>query len=260
MTLVSDIITDAYRQSNLIPIGVAPTSAQQDEGLRYLIRLVKSAYGNEIGEPLQPFPVGSLNINRPQGWPWYNGTPPADWFVPENVRLMCNQDSAETVYLHPQPDDGARFGVLDIAENFSITGLTIQANGRRIEGQLSLILNTDGENREWFYREDLGEWVRVTPLTLVDTFPFPEEFDFYFITLLAMTINPAYGVAMSQETVATMKRAKTQLIARYSQNIPTSSELALRRLPKTSQERQYNTNEDDWAYDADAAFNTGQPW
>lgn len=260
MTLVSEIITDAYRQSNLLPIGVAPTDAQQEEGLRYLTRLLRSTYGNEVGEPLQPFPIGRKDINRPQGWPWFEGTPPDDWFVPENTRLMCNQDAPETVYLHPQPDDGARFGVLDVARNFSTTGLTIVANGRRIEGGTQLSLTTDGENREWFYREDLGDWVRVTPITAVDVFPFPEDFDFYYITLLALTLNPAYGVTMAQETVATMKRAKTQLIARYHQNIPTSSELGLRRMPKTSQDREYWNNEFDWAYDPTAAFRAGQPW
>lgn len=260
MTLVSEIITDAYRQSNLVPIGVSPTVPQQDEGLRYLQRLVLSARGNEVGEPLQPFAIGRQNIERPAGWPWYDGVPPADWFVPENTKLMCNLEAPATVYLSPQPDDGARLSVLDIAQNFDTNSLTIDANGRRIEGVTSLILTTPGENKEWFYREDLGEWVVVTPITLLDVFPFPSDFDMYFISMLAMNLNPAYGVTMDDQTSTMMRRSKRQLTARYAQHVQTMSELALRRLPKTSQDRFYWNNQYDWAYDPSAAFKAGQPW
>ena len=90
MTITQQIITDAYRQSNLLSIGESPSLAQQDEGLRYLNRIVKSVFGNEAGDPLEVFPVGRNHINRPSGYPWHGTTPDNDWYVPKNTRIMLN--------------------------------------------------------------------------------------------------------------------------------------------------------------------------
>ena len=260
MTLASEIITDAYRQSNLLPISVAPTAAQMSEGLRYLNRIVKSSLGNEAGEPFTPIPIGRMNIQRPSGWPWYENFPDADWFIPENSRLMCNLTASGDVYLHPTPDDGARLSVIDIGQNFATLPLTIKGNGRRIDGVTDLVLNTDGLNQEWFYRADLGEWKTVSPLLETDPFPFPLDFDFFFITMLAMVLNPAYGVAMDGQTQATYSRSKTQFRARYHNTIPTRSELALLRTPQTTQDRWLWGSDFDYGYDPDSVFKTGTPW
>jgi hypothetical protein len=49
LTLVSEIITDAFRQSNLVAVGTTPTTEETTEALRYLNRIVKSVFGNEAG-------------------------------------------------------------------------------------------------------------------------------------------------------------------------------------------------------------------
>ena len=151
MTLTSQIITDAYRQSNLLAIGTVPTADQRAEALRYLNRIVKSVFGNEAGDPLEVFPVGRNNIQRPSGYPWWNTVPDNDWFVPKNIRVMLNLDQPVTLYLHPEPDDGSRFAVIDTSENVSINNCTVEGNGRLIEGNFNLILNTDSVDKEWFY-------------------------------------------------------------------------------------------------------------
>lgn len=260
MTTVSQIITDAYRQSNLLPIGVTPTAAQLEEGLRYLNRLVKSVFGNEAGENFQAYPLGDNNIERPAGYPWYNNAPGGNWFVPMNVRLACNLTLPTTVYLHPKPEDGARLGVIDISQNFSTNELTLNANGRRINGLTSITLSTNGVDQEWFFRGDLGEWMLYAPLTdYAGTFPFPEEFDFFFIIILAMALNPAYGTQMDAQTAETFRRAKTQLRARYSNRIMVGSEDALVRMPKVAVDRDLWGNR--WYYyDPQTAFFYGVPW
>jgi hypothetical protein len=260
MTLVSDILTDAYRQSNLLAIGGTLTTNQQTEALRHLNRIVKSVLGNEVGEPFTPVPLGRLNIERPSGWPWYENFPEPDWFVPENSRLMCNLTGSGEVFLHPTPDDGSRLSVIDVGQNLSTFPLTLNANGRRIEGQPSVVLNNDGYNAEWLYRADLGEWRLVSPLTLPADFPFPEEFDFYFITLLAMALNPAYGVTMDPQTQLMMVRSRSQIRSRYHNNIPTRSELGLIRSPLTSQDRWYTGTDFGWDYSPDGAFKAGIPF
>lgn len=259
MTTVSQIITDAFRQSNLLGLGATPTSNQETEALRYLNRLVKSVYGNEAGENLEPFPVGRNGISRPSGYPWWNDVPDNDWFVPENTRVMLNLESSLGLYLHPDPDDGARFGVVDVSGNLATYPVTVYGNGRMIEGSPSVTLNTDDLNSEWFYRGDLGNWVKYAPLLVGDTFPFPEEFDDFFITMLAIRLNPSYGISIDEQSSFMMNRSKTQLRARYASNIPTRSELGLVRLAKVAADR------DRWAdsyhfYNPNSMFEKGWPW
>src|SRR3546814_16812570 len=90
MTLVSQIITDSFRKSNLIAIGTTPTAAQQTEALRYLNRMVKSVFGDEVGETLTALHIGALNIDSTSGYPWWDTVPDGEWFVPKNNRACFN--------------------------------------------------------------------------------------------------------------------------------------------------------------------------
>lgn len=238
MTLVSQISTDAYRQSNLIPIGGAPTAAQLAEALRHLNRIVKSVFGNEAGEQLKAFPIGRNNIEAPSGYPWYNTIPGGDWFVETNRRLMLNLTETATVPLHPAPADGARMGVSDISETLASYDLVLDGNGRTIEDAPTLIVAESGVNREWFYRQDLGNWMRLSDLTDANTFPFPEEFDDLFITMLAMRINPSYGRAIDDQSVASMNRTKRQFQARYQNHQEVDVEPGLYRHSHMTADRQ----------------------
>lgn len=259
MTITQQIIIDAYRQSNLLSIGESPSLAQQDEGLRYLNRIVKSVFGNEAGDPLEAFPVGRNHISRPAGYPWYDTVPDNDWFVPKNTRVMLNLEAPINLYLHPNPDDGSRFAVIDTSENLSTFNAIVYGNGRLIEDAFTQLLTIDGTDKEWFYRADLGNWMLYAPLTVELEFPFPEEFDDYFITLLAIRLNPAYGQVLDPQSKYIFERAQRQIRARYTQTIPTRVELALLRMPKTAYDR------DAWGrdyrfYDPDAMFAKGWPY
>ena len=260
MTTVSQIITDAYRQSNLIAVGTLPSAAQQDEALRYLNRIVRSTLGNEVGEPLEAFPVGSVNISRPSGYPWYHNTPDGNWFLPENKRMMSNVDRSTTIYLHPKPNDGARLGLIDIAGNLSTYPMTISGNGRTIEGQQSITISTDSVDYEWFYDDTTGNWARTLPLDdLNGTFPFPEDFDIYFICLLAAAINPAYEVQADAQLAMHFNRARSQIRARYHNVIPVGAEDGLVRMPRVALDRDMWGNR--WQYyDPNYAFTFGVPW
>lgn len=258
MTLVSQIITDAFRMSNLIAIGTTPTADEQTEALRYLNRIVKSVFGNEAGEQLAAFPLGDRNRSRPGGYPWYGEEPGNDWFVPKNVRLVLNLDSDVTVYLHPSPDDGSRFAVTDPSEILATNSLTVNGNGNRIETALSVLLNTNGLDSEWFYRADLANWAKYAPLVAADTFPFPEEFDDFFIGMLALRINPSYATMMDDQSSMMMTRSKSQLRARYTQNIPTPAELGLIRMSKMTADW-YEWGRDYGLYNPNSMFNKGWP-
>lgn len=228
MTTVYQIIVDAYRQSNLIALGVSPTELQETEALRYLNRIVAQAFGNEVGEPLTGFPIGGNNISRPQGYPWRDVIPDSSWFVPKNIRCNLNLNQAGLeLFLHPVPDNGTRFAVTDASNNLSSFPVVVHGNGSFIEGAESVTLNTDSLDREWFFREDKAEWVRYSPLALFDEFPFPSEFDDFFIISLAFRLNPAYQREIDPQSKIMWDKSRTALSSRYSQSIPMNPETAL---------------------------------
>ena len=259
MTTVYQIIVDAYRQSNLIALGVSPTQAQEVEALRYLNRIVTSAFGNEVGDPLVGFPIGRHNIDRPIGYPWWDTVPDNYWFVPKNTRCNLNLNSAITLYLDPDPIDGSRFAVVDASNNLATYPATVKGNGFFIDGAEETVLNTNGLEVEYFFRADLGEWKKYSPLTLFDELPFPSDFDDYFILTLAFRLNPAYQRQLDPQSKIMMDRNKAQLVARYSQIIPTPSEAALIRMPKTAVDRD-RAGTPYWGYSPNSMFNKGWPF
>lgn len=217
-TPVTSIITSALRETNLIPLGVTPTQAQQDEAFGLLSTIVAGVLGNEVGENMVPMPLGNGEYVSPSGYPWWNNELPGNIFVPTNTRIMCTLTGNGTVNLHPRPHDGARMGVVDVANNFAEFPLTINGNGRSIEGASSMTYNTSGLIREWLYRADLGNWVTVIPLVETGNMPFPPEFDDFFIIMLAMRLNPRYGQVIHPASGEILKEAERKLMARYKQS------------------------------------------
>jgi hypothetical protein len=94
----------------------------------------------------------------------------------------------------------------------------LDAQGRTISGAATFVANTNGLAQTWFYRADTGNWTPLAPLTYTDPFPFPDTFDEYFITMLAMRLNPRYGRSMTAESMAALQRSVTILQARYRQS------------------------------------------
>jgi len=255
MTLVSSIIKDAYRESNLKAIGTTPSTEEYNEALPRLQSLVSSMLGNEAGVKLDVIPIGRNNISQPSGWPYYDGLPNQDWYVPLNKRLALNLTTDVTVALHPLPQDGSRLAVSDISGNLGTYNFTINGNGRTIEGVDSLILNTSDIKQEWFYRDDTGNWARISNLELTDEFPYPVEFDDMFIILLAARLNSRNGVELDAGSQMILSRSRKQFQARYQQNIPIDSEDALLRLSDIGNRRDYRY------YGSDQnIFNSGYPF
>lgn len=257
MTLVSVLVRDALRVSNILSIKQDPTAEQMDEGVRALNRLISSSFGNEMGEQLDPLPIGQNNIVRPQGYPWYNQTPDwNDWFVPPNTRLVLNLDAPLTVYLDPNPMDGARFAIQDTSNNLDQFPLTVAGNGRLLDSLTQEVFDTPGVNKEFFYRQDTGNWAVLSPLLETDAFPFPTDFEDLFIFLLAKRLNPAYGVGMDAQTVDSLRVANNQFKARYRQKQFVPSELGLIRLPGARRRYYDNTRFGNSAFNSGYAYPT----
>ena len=217
MTSVVSIISSALRETNLTPLGVAPSAAQQAEAFQLLSNIVSGILGSKAGDNLSPLPLGQEGIDSPSGYPWWSNTLPANAYVRSNTRLMLNLTGEGHVYFDPAPHDGARMGVVDCSDNLDLNPLTIYGNGRKIDADFDITLNIPGTIKEWVYREDIGTWVSVIPLDINGQMPWPSEFDDMFIILLALRLNPRYGQVIHPASMETLKDVQKNFSARYSQ-------------------------------------------
>lgn len=218
MTLVSSIINDAFRESNILPLGRTPNATQETEALRLLNQLFSTIYGDEAGEMLQDWPLGNFGRESPAydlGWTDRQIDRPRI-----NSRLIAVNEEARTVYLSLQPQDGSRMAIADPFGRLASVPVTLDANGRTIEGTPTITLNTNGTYTEWFYRADLGNWMKLLGVDLTDEMPFPPDFDIFFITLLAMRINPRYGRMMDQQSLRMYEGERRKFVSRYLQSMP----------------------------------------
>lgn len=218
MTLISSLITDAYREGNIIPLRKTPDADMVTEALRLYNQNISSIYGGEAGENLTDWTLGTFNVDEP------GFTDPRDSYSIQrpgiNRRLLATNTVALTVYLTPYPQDGSRMGIADPFGRLATVPVTLDANGRTIEGSATKILNTNNTFQEWFYRADKGDWVKLTSLLSTDENPFPEEFDAFFYIGLAMRLNPRHGREMNPQTATVFKQQRNQFIARYLQAQP----------------------------------------
>ena len=218
MTLVSDIINDAYRESNTIPLGRPATVLQTTEALRLYNQFISSTYGGEEGEKLRDWTLGSYGQEFSTNQDLYLN--PLVTHPDGNRRLIATNTTPLVVYLTPYPQDGMQYGMTDPFNRLAAFPIILNANGRPIEGGLTLVCNTNGLYVRWIYRGDIGAWIRITPLLATDPHPFPAQYDIFFSISLAMRINPRYGRTLDQQSLAAYKQNRREFIARYIQDHP----------------------------------------
>lgn len=226
MTLISAIITDAYRESNLIAAGKIPSDTQITEALTRLSSMIAGVYGYDVGEGLQDWMVGTTNLENPMpGWS------DQSWVYPiENSRILLNHSSAQTLYFPDLPENGARMSVIDINSALTTYNVTLNGNGRLIEGATTQVLSTAGLSKAWIYDADSANWRAISALVVTDEMPFPEKFDDYFIIRLAGRINPRYGRSLDTMSIARLQEVTEQLESTYRQTRDMPVPSALRRL------------------------------
>lgn len=232
MTPVSDIITQAFRESNIAALGTAPTTAQSTEAFDRLKSLVASVYGDDVGERLQDWLVGNAGVH----WPYMGGWTELRWKYPiSNSRIVLDHQSPQTLYWPLDPDNGARMQVIDLTGELATYNVTIDANGRLIEGARTLVLNTNNLNRTWIFDSDKSDWLVLDYITADGEMPFPLEFDDYFIIKLASRINPRYGRSLSDLSIARLGEMQEMLESTYRQKRSMPAPLAVRRLSDPNQ-------------------------
>lgn len=230
MTTLRKIITDAYRESGIIQKGSQPDADQMQEGLDKLLMIIENVFGQEVGGPYEDINYGDDGVVNSYSVDSNRELSIDNSYVRSSFRLIVNSNSPKTVYLGPNPYEGARFAVIDVGQTFTTAPFTVVADTRRIEGQRQVVLNTDGAVVSWFYRADLGEWVKLSPLDLDSQSPFPSQFDDYFIIKLAIRLHPRYLVQTTMETANAYREIERKFRTRYSTSQEMNSEAALFRL------------------------------
>lgn len=218
MTLISSLILDAFREGNILPLGKVPSANQTTEALRLYQQNIRSIYGDDAGEALVDWPLGTFGVDEP-------GivdprTPDLIQRPSINSRLIATNTAPLTVYLTPYPQDGSRMGIADPFGRLAGFPVTLDGNGRTIEAGATKVLNVNGTFQEWFYRADKGDWVKLTSLLATDQNPFPDDFDIFFYIGLALRLNPRFGRGMDDQTALVFKTQRRQFIARYLQSMP----------------------------------------
>lgn len=219
MTTIAEIITDAYRDNNLIAVGKQPTTDEQTEGLRRLNAFFRSIFGLELGVELRDWTTPPSRTEpipaRYSRKPLDTDLPSDVWpYPPNNSRLLLNIATATTIYFPSKPQDGSRMSLVDVASSAT---LTIDANGRKIEGALTKAVGAPlTEPLEWFYRADLSEWVSIKDLIVTDESPLPDDFDDFLILALSTRLSARVGKTASIAR-ADLKRMTRKLKTRYRQ-------------------------------------------
>lgn len=214
MTTCRDIIQAAYEELGALG-GNAPTAADSAIGMRRLTALMNGLAGMGIGEPLKDLVVDTETTDA----------------LPINTRAVVTTGGL-TIYLPDEPCDGTRIQVIDAGADFSGDSVTIDRNGRLLEGSAANITAaTEGYSRTWFYRADLADWTYWDEaLALEDTFPFPAATEDAFAIILAYRLSPSNGLAMTAESQAALQRAASTLRTRYRQTRVVYAEPAALRL------------------------------
>lgn len=252
MTAIGEIIEDAFFQAGMVTETQHATPTQATKAMKSLQRLINAMTGTDAGEQQQDWPLGNYGRQSPEQ---ICLTTEQLTNPPINRRLLATNEEATTLYLSAWPQDGARMTLADPFGRLATVPVTLDGNGRTIEGASSVVINTNGTYRTWFYRSDLGDWKRIAPLTITDDFPFPEQFDQMFIIYLGVQLNPSYGKSLDPANAAMLKQNRQEFISRYVLSLPLDIDDSI-SWPFLSRQ----------GYDAQRAFsspdnfNRGYPW
>lgn len=213
--LVSECIGAAYREADITTVGTDPTAAELAEGLSLFNNYTLRLFGTEFGENLLDWPVPPPPgqtclptdlVSRNMGTTWF--TAPRT-----NSRLLVAISTDTTLKMPAMPNDGSQIMIVDVGS--TSVDLTLDGNGRLIEGQTTLVDTPQQLNgRRYFYRADLASWTLVGEKALEDELPLVADFNDLFVTYLAIRLAPRNAQETMQETASVyadlLKKARTR--------------------------------------------------
>jgi hypothetical protein len=112
------------------------------------------------------------------------------------------------------PHGGARFGAVDASLSFAANPLVVLPGVGTIEGAASLTINTNGDNRRWWFRPDTAGWVReADAASQTSAIEFPDPVIAYMPYMLAVVIAGESNTDLRADVLAANAEGR-QFIAR----------------------------------------------
>lgn len=230
--LAQAAVERAYREAAIKRIGDVPTADEYTEGLDRLNGFLDSLFGAEIGRLLsdvqaplvqrtasqpnadfhQPFPNSLSNIDQPLSA--MESRSLGERILPANSRILWRGTVAETVYFPSNPEDGARMAVVNTGATAT---LTLNGNGRLINGSNTVPLGPAAPAITYFYRADLANWIPLAQLTLTDALPLPAEFNRLAICGTAISLTALDEIKPTDGTMFMFNRLMKRCKERYLQ-------------------------------------------
>jgi len=220
MTTAADIINDAYREINVVPLGQTPSTDQSSEGLLLLNRLINNWFGHEFSQLLYDWQIPARTISEgsrenPRDPYDERQSPGINPYPDAQSRVLVSATTNTTIFMPEYPSNGARIRVVNQG---STVNLTLNANRRLIEDAASVVVDLSSvDEREWFYRADKGNWVRRADLAGDDEQPFAPEFDDLLVAGLAISLAPRYEKDVSNVTASKYLQDLNRFRAAYKQ-------------------------------------------
>jgi hypothetical protein len=173
MTTAQEVIVRALRLIEVASANRPATSAEINDGLETLNRVLMSYMGNGIGQPLS---ARRVKVS----------------FQAENGGEYVTGPNALTATMPASPQNGSRVG-------FVTSALTILPNSETLAGGAGNV--SLSAPARYFYRALTG-WERERELALGDDVYLDPDMIDGFTAIVAVTMAPEYGAAISQSLAA----------------------------------------------------------
>jgi len=181
---VNAVITRALQMHGQIAQGVSPDAGLAGDMLVALNTIKRAMFGTLIGPRLSPIGLSGTSGQAENG---------GEYQIPGGAAFTL------TAPLNPR--SGARFAVVDAGLSWGSFPLTVNPNGRLINGAAANItIGVSGQNTRWWFRGDTGAWIAEADFaSLTSTIEFPDVLIAYLPSMLAVAIAPDFDLDVAPE-------------------------------------------------------------
>jgi len=182
---VNAVIARALQMHGQIAQGNSPDAGLAGDMLVALNTMKRAMFGTLIGPRLSPLAAPAGTSGQAE-----NG---GEYQIPGGANYTL------TAPLNPR--SGARFGVVDAGQDWTSFPLTVNPNGRLINGAAANItIGVSGQNTRWWFRGDTGAWIAEADFaSLTSTIEFPDVLIAYLPSMLAVAIAPDFDLDVAPE-------------------------------------------------------------
>jgi len=212
MATLRATITLALRRLGVLGPGQRPDAQQEEDAVAAANRLLRGLVGLGVSHPVRHVETDQ-SLQLSPDWP--------------ATRILCTVGGL-TIALPPRAADGARIIILDVSGAAAASPITVTSDGVKIEGAASpLSLNTAGVDRALMFRADLGDWRRISDLTIDDVLPFPDDLEDAWTLILMNACESVFDAEMRPNDARLITPAMKRFRARYMAPMPMRPDSAL---------------------------------